>query len=205
MHAQQLPQISWMIIKKWCRPSPPSPPPLKSAGRRRMMNCLLMLDFADNVIAKIMNWLERWGWSTAHFSCRKMENRQIVRAPKVLVSTPCSWCRWCKMVLGYYCWRWCSCPKILFEIHSKMLVGANTQDTTMLMLLVMMVTDYYVSPKVLVSTQGSYWQWCAACNTVDDCWSLMFWLKNMWKYTQDRYIVFHVICSPKGKHSCWWW
>ena len=83
-----------------------------------------------------------------------------------------------------------------------MLVGANTQDTTMLMLLVMMVTDYYVSPKVLVSTQGSYWQWCAACNIVDDCWSLMFWLKNMWKYTQDRYIVFHVICSPKGKHSC---
>ena len=65
------------------------------------------------------------------------------------------------------------------------------------MLLVMMVTDYYVSPKELVSTQGSYWQWFAACNTVDDCWSLMFWLKNMWKYTQ---IVFFCVCH-KSTHA----
>ena len=40
-------------------PPPPPTPPLKSAGRKRMMNCLLLLDFEDNVITKIMNWLER--------------------------------------------------------------------------------------------------------------------------------------------------
>ena len=75
-----------------------------------------------------------------------------------------------------------------------MLLSPNTQDTTMLML-VMMVTDYHVSPKVLVSTHTRFLLAMMRLLFVDV-------LAPKYVEVHTEYTVPDVMDSPKGTHSC---